>query len=112
MTKAANIHFTRAIGLTLGNESKLRIYALCPSYTATAAGPDAKDIKAALGGVLIAKHQAQGFMLLAKGDQPNGSVMRVTARKGGRDVVHDLVSYGKELGGPDKARDGTVILTQ
>ena len=42
---------------------------------------------------------ADGFMMLANGDLPNGSVMRVTARSRGSKVVHDLVVYGKELGG-------------
>eukprot|EP00416_Gambierdiscus_australes_P006738 CAMPEP_0171138614 /NCGR_PEP_ID=MMETSP0766_2-20121228/135367_1 /TAXON_ID=439317 /ORGANISM="Gambierdiscus australes, Strain CAWD 149" /LENGTH=54 /DNA_ID=CAMNT_0011602231 /DNA_START=11 /DNA_END=171 /DNA_ORIENTATION=+ len=38
-TKAANVQFVRAMGLTLGDESKVRIYCLCPSYTATNQGP-------------------------------------------------------------------------
>ena len=48
-------------------------------------------------------------MMLASGTPPNGSVMRVTARKGGSTVVHDLVTYGKELGGPEKTRPGIVL---
>ena len=109
MTKAANLQFTRAIGSALGENSNKRVYALCPSYTATALGPDPEIIKAALGGVLQAKHQAEGFWMLAKGDLPQGSVMRVTARARGTLVVHDLVQYGKELGGSLKARDGLLI---
>jgi NAD(P)-dependent dehydrogenase (short-subunit alcohol dehydrogenase family) len=45
MTKAANIHFTRAIASAYGEESNIRHYALCPSYTATAMGPDPALIK-------------------------------------------------------------------
>ena len=62
-------------------------------------GPPLETIKAALGGVLTAKQMADGFMMLANGDLPNGSVMRVTARARGTKVVHDLVVYGKEHGG-------------
>ena len=112
MTKAANIQFVRAIGSALGENSNMRIYALCPSYTATALGPDPETIKAALGGVLQAKHQAQGFMMLAKGDLPQSSIMRVTARSRGTRVVHDLMKYGKELGGSEQARDGYVISSE
>ena len=61
MTKAANIHFTRAVASAVGGEdSNIRVYALCPSYTATAMGPDPAIIKAAIGGVLTANHQAEG----------------------------------------------------
>jgi NAD(P)-dependent dehydrogenase (short-subunit alcohol dehydrogenase family) len=112
MTKAANVQFIRAIGSLLGEHSKNRVYALCPTYTATALGPDPRDIKAALGGVLQAKHQAQGFFMLAKGDLPNGSVMRVTARNRGRNVTWDLMKYGKELGGNEKARDGLLLKSE
>lgn len=109
MTKAANLQFIRAIGSALGEQSTKRVYALCPSYTATALGPDPDVIQAALGGVLQAKHQAEGFWMLAKGDLPQGSVMRVTARRRGTQVVHDLMQYGKELGGELKPRDGKLI---
>jgi NAD(P)-dependent dehydrogenase (short-subunit alcohol dehydrogenase family) len=109
MTKAANIHFTRAIASAYGEDSNIRHYALCPSYTATAMGPDPALIKASIGGILTAQHQAEGFMMLASGTAPNGSVMRVTARRGGTMVVHDLVAYGKELGGPETARPGKVM---
>ena len=41
MTKAANIHFTRAIASAVGGEeSNVRVYALCPSYTATGQASD------------------------------------------------------------------------
>ena len=109
MTKAANIQFTRAVASAFGEDSNMRHYALCPSFTATAMGPDPAYIKSALGGVLTARHQAEGFMLLAAGTCPNGSVMRVTARQGGRQVVHDLVTYGRELGGVETPRPGVVV---
>lgn len=110
MTKAANIQFTRATAAQLGGDaSDIRVYALCPSYTATGLGPDPEVIKAALGGVLMPKHMAEGFMFLVEGDLPNGSVMRVTARRRGTRVVHDLVTYGKELGGAAKPRSGFLI---
>jgi NAD(P)-dependent dehydrogenase (short-subunit alcohol dehydrogenase family) len=109
MTKAANLQFIRAIGSALGEHSNKRVYALCPSYTATNLGPDPAIIKAALGGVLQAKHQADGFWMLAQGDLPQGSVMRVTARRRGTLVVHDLMQYGKELGGVLKPREGKLI---
>ena len=110
MTKAANIQFTRSIAAQLGGDvSSIKIYALCPSYTATGLGPDPEVIKAALGGVLMPSHMAEGFMLLSEATLPNGSVMRVTARRGGSRVVHDLVTYGKELGGRAKARPGIVV---
>ena len=106
-SKAANIQFTRAIASALdAKSSSSRVYALCPSYTATALGPDPALIKMALGGVLLASHQAEGFMALASGELPNGSVMRVTARRRGKMVVHDLVTYGKELGGAEPPRPG------
>ena len=110
MTKAANIQFTRSIAAQLGGDaSSTRIYALCPSYTATGLGPDPEVIKAALGGVLMPSHMAEGFMLLSEATLPNGSVMRVTVRRGGTHVVHDLVTYGKELGGRAKPRPGVVV---
>ena len=110
MTKAANIQFTRSIATQLGGDaSQTRVYALCPSYTATGLGPDPEVIKAALGGVLLPTHMAEGFMFLCEGDLPNGSVMRVTARRRGTRVVHDLVTYGKELGGSAKPRPGVLI---
>ena len=111
MSKAANVHFTRAVASALGDASNVRVHALCPSYTATKMGPAPQQIQAALGGVLIARHQAEGFMMLAteRGALPNGSVMRVTARRGGRLVVHDLVTYGRELGGTEEARPGRVL---
>ena len=111
MTKAANVQFVRAVGSALGDFSKKRVYALCPSYTATALGPDPELIRASLGGVLQAKHQAEGFWLLAAGDLPNGSVMRVTARRRGTQVVHDLMCYGKEQGGGEPPRPGRVVKT-
>eukprot|EP00937_MAST-01D_sp_MAST-1D-sp2_P000041 g41.t1 len=111
MSKAANVHFTRAVASALGEESNVRVHALCPSYTATNMGPDPEQIQAMLGGVLTARHQAEGFMMLAteRGELPNGSVLRVTARQRGRAVVHDLVAYGRELGGPEKPRPGRVL---
>ena len=109
MTKAANLQFIRSIGSALGAHSKKRVYALCPSYTATSLGPDPELIQAALGGVLQAKHQAEGFWMLAKGDLPQGSVMRVTVRRRGKQVVWDLMQYGKELGGQLKPRDGVLV---
>jgi len=108
-TKAANVQFTRALGLTLGESSNVRVYALCPSYTATPGGPPPEMIKSSLGGVLIADHMAQGFMLLVQKRPPNGSVMRVTVRDRGARVVHDLVSYGRELGGKEPPRAGVVL---
>ena len=111
-SKAAVVHFTRAMGLTLGEDSNVRFYCLCPSYTATSQGPAAGMIKAAIGGVLRADHMGEGFFMLATQRPPNGSIMRVTARKGGTQVVHDLIAYGKELGGPEKARNGTVLKEQ
>ena len=49
------------------------------------------EIEKALGGVLTAAQMADGFMMLADGKLPNGSVMRVTARRGGTQVVHDVM---------------------
>ena len=108
-SKGANVHFTRAVASALGEESKCRAYCLCPSYTATALGPDPEVIKAALGGVLTPLHQAEGFMMLAEGNLPNGSIMRVTARNKGKTVVHDLVAFGRELGGSLPPRAGVLV---
>jgi NAD(P)-dependent dehydrogenase (short-subunit alcohol dehydrogenase family) len=108
-SKAAVVHFTRAMGLTLGEESNVRFYCLCPSYTATAQGPPTEQIKASVGGVLRAEHMGDGFIMLATQKPPNGSIMRVTARRGGTQVVHDIIVYGKELGGEERARDGLVM---
>jgi NAD(P)-dependent dehydrogenase (short-subunit alcohol dehydrogenase family) len=108
-SKAAVVHFTRAMGLTLGEESNVRFYCLCPSYTATAQGPPTEQIKASVGGVLRAEHMGEGFIMLATQRPPNGSIMRVTARRGGTQVVHDIIVYGKELGGEERARDGLVM---
>jgi len=108
-TKAANVHFVRAMGLTMGDASKVRIYALCPSYTATNEGPPPEMIQQQLGGVLQAKHMARGFWLLVERRPSNGSVMRVTVRERGRKVVTDLVVYGRELGGKEKPREGFLM---
>lgn len=108
-TKAAVVQFTRAIGLTLGEKSNVRVYCLCPSYTATAQGPPTEIISKSLGGVLRAEHMGEGFILLAMQKPPNGSIMRVTARSGGKRVVHDLMVYGRELGGMEPAREGFVM---
>jgi len=108
-TKAANVQFVRAMGLTLGDDSKVRIYCLCPSYTATNQGPPPAEIQRSLGGVLQAKHMARGVQLLLQRRPPNGSIMRVTVRDKGARVVHDLVAYGRELGGREKPRDGVML---
>eukprot|EP01052_Picozoa_sp_SAG31_P056322 SAG31_NODE_16060_length_725_cov_0.664537_1_plen_97_part_00 len=54
-----------------------------------------------------------GFILLAapaSGQSvPNGSVMRVTVRKRGAEVVHDIVEYGREFGGEARPRDGVIL---
>ena len=52
-SKAAVVHFTRAMGLTLGEDSKTRFYCLCPSYTATSQGPETATIKESVGGIDI-----------------------------------------------------------
>ena len=108
-SKAAVVHFTRAMGLTLGEDSKTRFYCLCPSYTATSQGPETATIKASVGGILRAEHMGDGFIMLATEKPPNGSIMRVTARRGGTRVVHDLIDYGRELGGeaPTRVRAAT-----
>lgn len=108
-TKAAVVHLTRAIGLTLGDKSNTRVYCLCPSYTATAQGPPTDQIKGSLGGVLRAEHMGEGFIMLATQKPANGSIMRVTVRNGGKRVVHDLLVYGKELGGTAPTRDGMIM---
>lgn len=108
-SKGAVVHFTRAIGLTLGDASNVRVHCLCPSYTATSQGPPTDAIKASLGGVLRAEHMGEGFMMLAMQDIPNGSILRVTVRNRGTKVVHDLLSYGRELGGKAAARDGIIL---
>lgn len=108
-TKAAVVHFTRALGLTLGEQANVRVYCLCPSYTATAGGPSAEAIQGALGGVLRASHMGEGFAMLVTRRPPNGSVMRVTVRERGAKVVHDLVVYGRELGGAERPREGIVL---
>lgn len=97
------------MGLTLGDKSKVRFYCLCPSYTATSQGPPVDLIKGSLGGVLRAEHMGEGFMMLVNQQPPNGSIMRVTARNGGVRVVHDLVVYGRELGGKETPREGTLM---
>merc|ERR1712039_812221 len=108
-SKAAVVHFTRAMGLTLGDKSNVRFYCLCPSYTATSQGPPVEEIQASLGGVLKAQHMGQGFILLATTRPANGSIMRVTARQGGKKVVHDILEYGRELGGKARPREGLVL---
>eukprot|EP00930_Biecheleria_cincta_P084509 TRINITY_DN73973_c0_g1_i1.p1 TRINITY_DN73973_c0_g1~~TRINITY_DN73973_c0_g1_i1.p1 ORF type:complete len:299 (-),score=44.78 TRINITY_DN73973_c0_g1_i1:13-909(-) len=108
-TKAAVVQFTRAVGLTLGEKSNVRVYCLCPSYTATAQGPPTELISKSLGGVLRAEHMGEGFIMLAMQKPPNGSIMRVTARAGGKRVVHDLMTYGRELGGKEPPREGFVM---
>merc|ERR1711933_585132 len=79
-TKAAVVHFTRAVGLTLGEKSNVCVYCLCPSYTATAQGPPVNQIKDSLGGVLRAEHMGEGFIMLVTKRPANGSIMRVTVR--------------------------------
>mmetsp|Transcript_112505 Transcript_112505/g.195234 ORF Transcript_112505/g.195234 Transcript_112505/m.195234 type:complete len:300 (-) Transcript_112505:67-966(-) len=108
-TKAAVVQFTRSLGLTLGDKSNVLVYCLCPSYTATAQGPPTNMIKGTLGGVLKAEHMGEGFMMLVTKRPANGSIMRVTVRGGGKRVVHDLIVYGRELGGKEKPREGIVM---
>lgn len=108
-TKAGVVHFTRAIGLTLGEQSNVRVYCLCPSYTATSQGPPVGEIKGSLGGVLRAEHMGEGFIMLVTQKPANGSIMRVTVRNRGAKVVHDLIVYGREFGGGERPRDGVVL---
>ena len=51
----------------------------------------------------------EGFIMLATQPHPNGSIMRVTVRARGTKVVHDLLDYGRELGGEARARDGILV---
>eukprot|EP01047_Picozoa_sp_COSAG01_P059467 COSAG01_NODE_7143_length_3332_cov_6.310238_3_plen_263_part_00 len=74
-SKAAVVHFTRAMGLTLGEESNLRFYCLCPSYTATSQGPAVEEIQASVGGVLRAEHMGEGFIMLVTSRPPNGAAL-------------------------------------
>ena len=50
--------------------------------------------------------QVRGFMGLVEQKPPSGAVLRVTLRKRGTEVAHDLVSYGREMGGPNPSRPG------
>eukprot|EP00929_Paragymnodinium_shiwhaense_P061276 TRINITY_DN305_c0_g2_i1.p1 TRINITY_DN305_c0_g2~~TRINITY_DN305_c0_g2_i1.p1 ORF type:complete len:283 (+),score=60.07 TRINITY_DN305_c0_g2_i1:85-933(+) len=108
-TKTANIQFTRSIGLTLGDKANVRLYALCPTYAATALGPDPEMIRGSLGAVPTADDMADGFMLLVQERPANGSVMRVTVRGGGKKLTYDLMTYGKELGGREAPREGIFV---
>lgn len=51
----------------------------------------------------------QGFMGLIFEVPDNGSVLRVTMRKRGTMVVHDLMQYGKDQGGAGPPRDGVLL---
>ena len=48
-SKAAVVHFTRALGFALDEDSNVRAYCLCTTYTATAGGPSTDEIQKSLG---------------------------------------------------------------
>lgn len=128
-TKAAVVQFMRSIALRVHQDGHRNIwcYALCPSFTDTplARGDMTVDehgaiqrgggawdeatrahMARAIGGILTVEDQVKGVMGLLAQRPASGSVLRVTLRKGGAVVAHDLVSYTRDLGGPGPPRPG------
>ena len=66
----------------------------------------------AIGGVLEVADMVKGVMGLISEQPENGAVLRVTLRKRGTVVAHDLMQYGKELGGEESQRPGIVMMEQ
>ena len=60
----------------------------------------------AIGGVLEVADMVKGVMGLISEQPENGAVLRVTLRKRGTVVAHDLMQYGRDQGGPHDPRDG------
>jgi len=128
-TKAAVIQFQRSLATRLkaANKRDILCYTLCPSFTDTPLARGDISINASgdivrgagtwdaatkermtkeIGAILDIKDMVAGVMGLIARQPPSGAVLRVTMRRGGAAVVHDLVSYGKELGGNAAPRPG------
>lgn len=117
-TKAAVIQLQRslAVRLAAAQEHDVWCYTLCPSFTDTplARGDITVDdgggivrgdggwdegrkalMAQQIGGILQVSDQVDGVMGLLAQRPPSGAVLRVTMRRRGTLVVHDLVAYGK-----------------
>ena len=69
-------------------------------------------MSAEIGGILRVEDQVKGVMGLISEKPANGAVLRVTLRKRGTVVAHDLVSYGRDQGGPERARPGIPLFAK
>ncbi|MCC7365557.1 MAG: SDR family NAD(P)-dependent oxidoreductase [Dehalococcoidia bacterium] len=92
-TKAGVVNFTRSLAY-LAPESRIRVNAICPSYTDTPLVRRSGDerveaMKLQVGGILQPEDIAAGVVELVEDDSRAGAIMRVTVR-GGRDFARDI----------------------
>ncbi|MCC6381867.1 MAG: SDR family NAD(P)-dependent oxidoreductase [Dehalococcoidia bacterium] len=92
-TKAGVVNFTRSLAY-LAPAHRVRVNAVCPSYTDTPlvrrrGDEDLADIKQRMGGILQPEDVAAGVLELVQDDSRAGAIMRVTVR-GGRDYARDV----------------------
>jgi len=91
--KAGVINFTRSLA-HLAAESRIRVNAICPSFTDTPLvrrGGDERveEMGRMVGGILQPEDIAAGVIELIEDDSRYGAIMRVTVR-GGRDYARDV----------------------
>lgn len=92
-TKAGVINFTRSLAY-LGQESGIRVNAICPTFTDTPlvrrSGEERiEEMKQQVGGILQPEDVAEGLIELVEDDSRTGAIMRVTVR-GGRDYAKEI----------------------
>ena len=92
-TKAGVVNFTRSLGY-LALEERIRVNAICPSFTDTPLvrrGGDERVAAVALqvGGILQPEDIAAGVLEIVEDDSRAAAIMRVTVR-GGRDYAREI----------------------
>merc|ERR1719245_2909798 len=118
--KAGVNHFMRSMAVRLAAEARGRsehfnnsvwCYSVCPTFTDTPLWRDGdpEGTRRSVGGVARVQDIVDALLDLIAQRPLSGSICRVTLRNGGHRVVRDLMAYGKELGGPLPAREGTVL---
>lgn len=119
--KAAVVHFTRSLAerffLALDPFDKdMYCYAICPTFTETPLFRQGSERMQratirSVGGLARAEDLANGVVDLVTQRPLSGSICRVTLRGNGKQVVRDLMPYGKEAGGnfAGPPREGQVL---
>jgi NAD(P)-dependent dehydrogenase (short-subunit alcohol dehydrogenase family) len=92
-TKAGVINFSRSLAY-LAMESRIRVNAICPSFTDTplvrrAGNERVEEMSKQVGGILQPEDIAAGVVELIEDDSRAGAIMRVTVR-GGRDYAREI----------------------